>query len=112
MIFVSVTGFEQVISSRSEEKAREIAKDIKKILQEALRGGGDVILKDWGELAIVLVGCDKVNVLRVEGRLSHALEDYLLRVNLSNALSFHFSSVTYPDDGSTEEELLTRIRRE
>lgn len=112
LVLISIVGFEQIVASEKEEKVRDIIRGIKKILQDALRGGGEVVVKDWRELALVLVGCDKLNVLRVEGRLSHALDDYVTHGNLADTVSFHFASVTYPDDGNTEEELLTKIRKE
>ncbi|HNX80619.1 MAG TPA: ATP-binding protein [Candidatus Omnitrophota bacterium] len=112
LVLISIAGVDQLVAQESQERGVNVLHEIKEILHDALRGGGDVIVKDRGELALVLVGCDKLNVLRVEGRLSHALEDYLARHNLSDQLSFHFSSVTYPEDGATEMELLTKIRTE
>ena len=87
-------------------------KDIEGLLGKSLRGKGDIVLGDVDGLIHFLVNCDKENALRVESRLRQKLSDYLVSQGLVEKIKLHFGRATYPEDGSSAEELMKKARPE
>jgi GGDEF domain-containing protein len=48
----------------------------------------------------------------VESRLRQKLSDYLVSQGLAEKIKLHFGRATYPEDGSSAEELMKKARPE
>ena len=93
-----------------QEMLEPVLKDMEGLLRKSLRGKGDVVLRDADGLLHFLVNCDKENALRVESRLKQKLSDYLLSQGLAEKMKLRFGRATYPEDGSSAEELIKKAK--
>ena len=111
LIIVSLANLDKSPERLTEKVTESILKDIEDVLRKSLRREeGDVAIKGAGEVAVILAEC-KENVLRVKGRLERILEEYLERKELTEKIKLQFGCVTYPDDGSSAEELIKKARK-
>lgn len=111
VVSVRIIEVDKFIATFSQEKIRQIGKDIEIILKNGLRHSGDTVLKDTDELLVFLNDCYKENALRVEGRFEQTIDDYLVSHNLVNKIHFKFSSATFPEDASNASGLYKKARR-
>lgn len=111
LVIVSIAEFEKLKSEFGAEKFGSILKGVENALKKAVRRAGDVVEKDTGELAVLLVDCGKETALRVEGRLEEALEEYLSRERLSGKVKLRFELEAYPEDAKSYEELIKKVKK-
>jgi len=95
----------------SGENFQSIMADVVLVLEKSLRRDGDIVFKGEGEVFVFLVDCDKENSLRVEERLREALQEYLLSRKLADKIKLNFGAATFPNDGSSPEELIEKVRK-
>ena len=76
----------------------------------SLQRAGDTVFQNSDEVFAILANCDKENALNVEQRLSQVLDDYLAGQNLADKIKLLFGCATYPDDASTDEELIKKAK--
>ncbi|MDD5774039.1 MAG: ATP-binding protein [bacterium] len=104
-----ITVFTETSKDLSGEKKEHILRELEDVLRNGLRGAGDMIFKESEDI-IIMVGCGKEGALIVEGRLEQAAYDYLDKKNLADKVKLEFGYATYPDDGSSDDELLKKAR--
>ncbi len=109
IIMVSLLDLEKVKREFSDVEIDSILKDIEGVVKSSLRRAEDVSLKGSEEI-VVLMDCDKVGALGVEGRLKQALADYLVSNKLDKKIKLHFGLAVYPDDAKSDEGLLKKAR--
>lgn len=112
IIIVSIVNFDKIKQEFSPEKIDVILKEIEGILKGTLRRQGDIVVKDSGEIIVLLTDCNKENALIIEGRLEQGIDDYLLRQNLTDKVNFRFGSATYPDEARNDEELVRKAKQD
>ena len=112
---------EIAVANAQELKARYGPEDVSRLLKEletALRGTvrlsrGDVVLRHrGGETVVILAEVDTAGAAAMAQRLKRSLEErpVVLR-DTTTPLSIVAATATYPDDGTTEEELLGATER-
>ena len=111
LIVVSVAEFDKVKKMLPAENIQSILQDMRDILDDGLRQTGDIVIKDTGEIIVLLVGCGKEGASRVEKRLRQSLLDYLTRNNLAEKIKLHFGCATYPDEAKDNEELIKKAKK-
>jgi diguanylate cyclase (GGDEF)-like protein len=109
-LIISITEFNKLKQEVSDEKMGVILRSMERIIKDSLRREGDVVLKDSGEMVVILAGCDKEATLRVENRLKEALDNYFANVKLSQEIKLKFSSAVYPDEAKNDEELIKKAK--
>ncbi len=115
LITVSIADLDKLKQKLSNEKIHSILKDMKALLENNLRRAslqraGDTVFQNFDEVFAILANCDKENALNVEQRLSQVLDDYLAHQNLADKIKLLFGCATYPDDASTDEELIKKAK--
>lgn len=113
LIVVSIKEFQRIRQKLAVQKLDAILKDIELLVKHSLRrsGDADVMFRETGEAAVVLVDCEKENAFKVLERIKQVLIDYLFKEASAEKIQLHFGCVTYPDDGLSDEELLAQARR-
>ena len=66
-------------------------------------------MKDTRAILVMLPSTGKEGALIVEGRMQQAFEDYLSRKGVRKEIQLECKAATYPEDGTTEEELLAKV---
>ena len=111
LIIVSLANSDELRQKLTNETVDSILKDMESVLRSSLRGAeGEAAIKGAGEVAAILVDCDKEDALRVEGRLKHILEDYLARKKLTRKIKLRFGRATYPDEARSAEDLIKKAK--
>jgi diguanylate cyclase (GGDEF)-like protein/PAS domain S-box-containing protein len=112
LVIVALANFDKLKQELSHENLQTILKDMEGILKNSLRHGReDVVVRDSGEIIVILTGCDKDNSLKIEGRLNQALEDYLTRQKLTDKIMLRFGRATYPDEAKSDEALIEKAKK-
>lgn len=110
LIVVSMKEFDKLKKKYPTNEIRSFLQDISAALETSLRRAGDVVVRNTGELIILLPECTKKGVIAVEERLEQALKDYLKTKKIPK-LSLHVGTATYPDEAKTEEALIRKAKK-
>ena len=115
LIIVSIADFDKLKQKLANEEINSLLRDMKTLLENNLRRAslqraGDTILQEFNEVFVILASCNKENALSVEQRLAHVLDDYLDGQNSAHKIKLLFGCATYPDDASTDKELINKAK--
>jgi diguanylate cyclase (GGDEF)-like protein/PAS domain S-box-containing protein len=110
LIIMSIVDFDKVEEGLSKARAKSVLQKMTEAVRNSLRRSDDMAFSGLHEIVVILSGCNKENALRIEGRLSQVLEDYLTKNNLSNIIKLKLGTATYPDEAPTEEALIDKAR--
>lgn len=111
IIVISLAGFPALDKIISPEEIRAVLEEIRGVVNSSLRHSGDAVIKDTGEIIVVLVDCDKNGCFNVVSRLEQAVKDYLEKKNLTERIKLRFGCATYPDEGKSDEELIAVAKK-
>ena len=109
-LMISITEFNKLKQEVSDEQMGVILKGMERIIKDSLRREGDVVLKDSGEMVVILAGCEKEATLRVKNRLKEALDNYFANMKLSQEIKLKYGSELYPDEAKKDEELIKKAK--
>ncbi|MBI4341137.1 MAG: response regulator [Candidatus Omnitrophica bacterium] len=109
-IIVSVLRFQELKALYGLEETSRLLKDLEMLVRETVRrGAGDVVVR-WqrGDMVVILAEVDKAGANAIADRIRRIVEGRTFTVHGKPlAVSLTASSVTYPDEATTEEELLS-----
>jgi signal transduction histidine kinase/GGDEF domain-containing protein len=110
VLIFDIKNFEAVRQKIGEERAGLVVRTFWELIKDNLRREGDNLgVEDIHTILSILPGTEKGNATLALERMRSALQGYLLKEGLKEEVNLGCEAVTYPDDGKTEEELLTRI---
>ena len=111
LIVISITEFNKLKQEFSDEKMGAILRSMEGIIKDTLRRKGDVVLKDSGEMVVILADCNKEAASSVENRLKEALDKYLTNEKLSGEIKLRFGCAVYPDEAKNDIELIEKAKK-
>lgn len=112
LIIASVIDTEKVKEAISQNRLKTALDKMTESAQNCLRDAKDMVFAGSNEIVVLLPTCNKQNSLIIQGRLMQILDDYLNKHNLANIVKMKFGCATYPDEASTEEELINKAKQE
>jgi len=93
-----------------EEQVQRVLKEVQDLVEQHLRRGVDkTVLRNPGDLVVVLTNCSKSDVAAIKTRLEQTLAQYLVDKNLHLQMEPLISYAVYPQDGHTTDELLSKV---
>jgi signal transduction histidine kinase/GGDEF domain-containing protein len=114
LILMSIGDFDKLKQKLSHEKINSTLEDMEALLENSVRHSPyratDAVFKLSSDVFVVLADCDKQNTLRVKERLKQKLDGYLTGQNLGDKIKLFFGCATYPDDASTDEDLIKKAK--
>ncbi len=110
LIIVSLANFDKIKKELPADKAASVLKELEGVFKDSLRREGDMVVKDEGEIVILLSDCDRKRALVVQGRLEQAWDDYAAAQKLPQGIKLVFNSAIYPDEAKSAEGLLKKAR--
>lgn len=112
LIVIKVSGFANIQKELGHEKTYELLKDIELLFHSSLRDRTDTIVRDTGEIVIVLTDTPKENAIVVKSRIEELIQSYLSKSNkpLIRETVFTIGMATYPEDAKTDVDLLNKAR--
>jgi len=95
----------------NEKQVQRVLKEVQDLIEQNLRRGVDkTVLKDPGDLVVVLADCGENDVAAIKTRLEQTLAQYLVDKNLHLQMEPLIRYAVYPQDGRTTEELLSKVK--
>jgi GGDEF domain-containing protein len=114
LILMSIGDFDKLKQKLSHEKINSTLEDMEALLENSVRHSPyratDAVFKLSSDVFVVLADCDKQNTLRVKERLKQKLDGYLTGQNLGDKIKLFFGCATYPDEASTDEDLIKKAK--
>ena len=112
LMVIHGANFKQILKDLGYDKAHALLKDIAKEAKGALRRRADTVVRDTGDLIVLLFDTRKEDVEVVRARIKKTINAYLSdgKEKFLKNISITFGNATYPDEAITDEELLKKAR--
>ena len=89
---------------------QQVLKEVQVLVEQNLRRGVDkTVLRNPGDLVVVLTDCGKNDAAAIKTLLEKTLAQYLVDKNLRSQMEPLIKYAVYPQDGHTTEELLGKV---
>ena len=111
VIMVSIVEFNKLKQKVGSKKIQSLLKDMGELLKKSFRSQENIALCLNHKIGVVLVGCGKETVAKLEDRCRQIMENYLNRQGLAKEVKLHFESVTYPDEVKSGKEIINGVKR-
>lgn len=109
-IMISVQNFKEFLQE-SFEKAKGTLKKIEGVIKSSLRRRSDIVIKDTGEILLILPETGRKDAALVLGRLKGKLRQYLSRQkDLKGKINLTSKIISYPEEARGEKEILNKIK--
>lgn len=109
IIVVGILNFQELKALYGLEETSRLLKEQEVVLRETVRrGAGDVVIR-WqrGEMVVILAEVDQAGSQAIADRIKRILESRSFAIdNTTVHVSITTATATYPDEASTEDELL------
>ena len=110
VLIFDIKNFEAVQQKIGEEKAGFVVRTFWELIRDNLRRDGDNLgVEDLHTILSILPGTEKKKATLALERMRSVIRDYLFKEGLKEEVDLSGEVVAYPDDGETEEELLSKI---
>lgn len=110
VLIFDIKNFEAVQQKIGEERAGFVVRTFWELIKDNLRREGDNLgVEDLHTILSILPGTEKGNATLALERMRSVLQGYLFKEELMDEVDLGCEVVAYPDDGKTEEELLSKI---
>jgi len=112
LIVARIPQFNKIQEKLGYEGAHGFLCDIEKAINASLRRKADTVIRDTGELIIILFDTAKENVYTVKARIQNAVMDHArnMKDDILRNITVIFGSATYPDDAKNDDGLLDKAR--
>jgi len=104
-----IKDFEAVGQKVGIEKVNNVLHNLEKYAKINLRGKEDLIVKNTRTVLIMLPLTAKEDTRKVSERLQDIFNDFLSKEGLGKEIDIGCKVIGYPEDGSSDEELLEEI---
>lgn len=112
LILVKLPVFRQIQHDLGPEKSERLISGLEAAVRSCLHKNTDTLLKDSGELAVLLPETSRNKALIVKSRIEEATNKYLAGLDEERlkGVSFSVGYATYPVDADSAEKLLEKSR--
>ncbi len=104
-----IDDFDTIEKREGKEKMASLLGHLEAITQQSLRRQSDTVIQNSRSILVVLPFTPKNNALLVGARIQHTFEDYLSQES-DHPIKILCHAAGYPEDGTTEEQLLKKVR--
>ncbi|MFH1360548.1 MAG: ATP-binding protein [Candidatus Omnitrophota bacterium] len=111
LIVFEIANFLTVEKTLGKEKTQDVLAHFNDIIRKSLRRKADLVLKSTDAILMMLPLTTKENAPLVAGRMIKDIEEYLASQGLGSKIQIIAKMVTFPDDGTTQKELMKKIGR-
>lgn len=112
LISIRVMEFSRLQKELGIDKLHQLLKEIEDITRGSLRGKADTVVRDTGELVIILFDTAKPAAQAVKQRLEEVIRNYLIgsREEQVKSLALNIGFAVYPEEAKDGGELLNKAR--
>ncbi len=114
LVVITLKDFSGLQKKLGQEKAHELLKCFEKAIEGCLRRKADTVVRDSGELVVLLLDTNKESVNMVKQRIEEAIKICVSEGTEAwyNDLKITIGGATYPDEATNDVELLKKSRRQ
>lgn len=105
-ILMNAADKDEVIALR--KKIHDLSAESAKLIKKSLVKDADEVIKDNGNMMVVLSECNKSGVVSVKDRIRDILIKYLKQQMIDDKIDLKFGYSTYPDDATKGKELIEK----
>ncbi|MBL7070530.1 MAG: diguanylate cyclase [Candidatus Omnitrophica bacterium] len=112
LVMVTLEGFSSLQKKLGQEKAHGLLRCFEKAIEGCLRRKADTVVRDSGELVVLLLNTNKESVDLVKKRIEEAVRGCISKGKESwyNDLKITIGGATYPDEANSDDQLLKKSR--
>ena len=114
IISVRISGLDELKKKSGLVRCGIVVNDIEKAIRDSLYRKSDIVIKGSEEFAVFLFDASKDNVAVVKKRIGHVIDGYLSKGKGKDKwfqnISITVGCATYPEEASSDEELLSKAR--
>lgn len=112
LVVIHIARFDQLLKKLGYDQAHNLLKDIEKVINACLHRRADTVVRDTGELIVLLFDIRKADVAVVKARIKKAIDAYLSegKEEWIHEVGVSFGNATYPDEARNDQELLNKAR--
>ena len=112
LVAIQIAGFPDFQKEFGRDKAISLLKDIEKVVQGALRSRTDAVIRDSGELIVLLFDTNGDQAAAVRQRIEEVIRKYFEETQgeALKKVRFNIGYASYPGDANTDEDLLDKAR--
>jgi diguanylate cyclase (GGDEF)-like protein/PAS domain S-box-containing protein len=112
LIVMKIVQFGKVQQALGNDIAHNFLIEIENIIKKTLRRKADTVVRDTGELIILLFDADRQIAKTVKERIEEVIRNYLgaSKEKIINEIALSIGFSVYPEDAKLEAELLTKAR--
>ena len=108
LVTVSIVNFDKIKQEFAPDQLKGILSGMEEVLRIKVHSTKDFVLKDTGELAVILTECEKQDAIKVKERLSQSLDEFLISQNVQEKIVLKLGCATYPDEADNEDVLIQK----
>lgn len=109
VIVFNIENYDAMREKMGSERMESFVHSLEGIIRRSLRRQADVAIKDTTAILVLLPAAAKEEALMVAGRIQQTFDDYLSREKLLKEIKITCRVASFPEDGNTEEELLSKV---
>ena len=91
-------------------KMHDILSEAVRLVKHNLNHVGDDIIRNDGDILVILKDCSKQNSLKVKSRIEEIMRKYLSDNEMSGIIKLWFGCAAYPDDAADEMNLVLKAK--
>jgi diguanylate cyclase (GGDEF)-like protein len=112
LISMKIAEFGRLQKELGPDRTHDLLKEIEKIIGSSLRRKADTVVRDTGELIVILFDTNKNGAQAVKIRIEEVIRSFLVdsEDQLVKGTTFSVGIACYPDEANTETELLDKAR--
>ncbi|MFC1704687.1 GGDEF domain-containing protein [Candidatus Omnitrophota bacterium] len=109
LVVFDIKNFDDLARDFGNETLDVILHDMEQLVKQDLRRRSDFAVKDIKGVLVMLPEMGKLDALVVADRIQKVLEDYVVSRHSDKKIQLSCKTAGYPEDGGTQEELLSAV---
>jgi diguanylate cyclase (GGDEF)-like protein len=112
VVTVKISDFAKLQKELGYDRMHGLLKEIEDTINSSLRRKADTVVRDTGELIVLLFDANKKSASLVRERISSVMQSFLekKRAQGLEAVVFNIGLAAYPEDAADEGDLLNKAR--
>ncbi len=106
-----VKDFSDLEKKIGQEKTASLMESLERSIKQSLRHKADIVVRSKTGVLVILPSTNEEDVLSAVERMERDYQKGLSQVSTSEAIEIVKKVVSFPDDGQTEEEIITKLTK-
>lgn len=109
VFIIRIKELPYIQEKKGKEKTALILKELEGLVKSKIRRETDIVLENSGVITMLLLGIEKNAAEIIMGRIKDGFHNYFSREGLGEEISADYETVSFPQDGKSADELISKI---